>query len=224
MTDARADIFANIRRSLGVTGNEATRRMEVADRVARAPRGVIPQRGQVADEARVALFRAQAEAVQATTVAVDSVADVPAAVANYLRDHNLPATIRMGGDLRLTAMPWGDTALELKHGPSDGNDLNAVSHSLCAIAETGTLVMTAGPDNPTTLNFLPDNHIVIVNARDLVGDMEEAWSKVRIAYGKGEMPRVVNFITGPSRSADIGQTMLLGAHGPRSLHVIVVKG
>lgn len=224
MTDARSDIFANIRRSLGVTGQEAPRRMAVTERLERAPKGVIPKRGQVTGAERIAVFRAQAEMVHATTAEVDSMSEVPAAVAQYLRDHNLPATLRMGADLRLKMMPWSDTALDISSGPSGGDDLNAVSHAVCAVAETGTLVMTASPDNPTTLNFLPDNHIVIVNAKDLVGDMEEAWGKVRFAHGKGEMPRVVNFISGPSRSADIGQTMLLGAHGPRSLHIIVVKG
>ena len=43
-----------------------------------------------------------------------------------------------------------------------------------------------------------------------------------VHYGKGQMPRTVNWITGPSRSADIEQTLLLGAHGPQRLHVIVV--
>lgn len=223
MSDARADIFANIRRSLGVSGQEAPRRTAVQERLERAPKGLIPKRGQVSGPERTALFRAQAEMVQATVTEVNSISDAPAAVAQYLRDHNLPAAIRMGADLRLKMMPWGDTALDVKNGPSDGHDLNAVSHAFSAVAETGTLVMTSGPDNPTTLNFLPDNHIVIVNAKDIAGDMEEAWSKVRFAHGKGEMPRTVNFITGPSRSADIGQQLLLGAHGPRNLHIIVVR-
>jgi L-lactate dehydrogenase complex protein LldG len=223
MTTARADIFANIRRSLGVTGAEAPRKTAVAERLERAPKGLIPQRGQVSGPERVALFRAQAEMVQATVEEVNSLSDVPAAVAHYLRDHNLPATVRMGADLRLAMMPWSDTALDVKQGASDGHDLNAVSHAFSGVAETGTLVMTSGPDNPTTLNFLPDNHIVIVNAKDLAGDMEETWNKVRRAHGKGDMPRTVNFITGPSRSGDIEQTILLGAHGPRALHVVVVK-
>ncbi len=223
MTSARDDVFANIRRSLGVTGQEAPRKTAVADRLERAPKGLIPQRGQVSGAERIALFRAQAEMVSATVDEVDSIADAPAAVAKYLREHNLPATVRMGADLRLRMMPWDSTALEVSHGPSDGNDLNAVSHAFAGVAETGTLVMTASPDNPTTLNFLPDNHIVVLNAKDLAGDMEEAWSRVRRAHGKGDMPRVVNFITGPSRSADIGQTLLLGAHGPRNLHIVVVK-
>ena len=58
--------------------------------------------------------------------------------------------------------------------------------------------------------------------RDVIGDMETAFGRLREEFGAGEAPRTLNFITGPSRSADIEQTLLLGAHRPRKLHVIVV--
>lgn len=220
---ARDEIFANIRRSLGVKGTEATRRGIVADRLERTPRGVTIARGQVSGEERLALFRTQAESALATVTEVASAAEVPQAVAEYLRNHNLPAAIRMGEDPRLTALPWDATALELSRGRSEGADLNAVSHAFGAVAETGSLVMVSGPENPSTLNFLPDNHIVVVSAKDVAGDYESVWQKVRFAFGKSGMPRTVNWITGPSRSGDIEQTMLLGAHGPRRLHIVVVR-
>jgi L-lactate dehydrogenase complex protein LldG len=97
-----------------------------------------------------------------------------------------------------------------------------VSHAFAAVAETGTLAMTSGADNPTSLNFLPDNHVVVVEASDVAGDYETVWRRLREKFGDGVMPRAVNLITGPSRSADIEQTLILGAHGPRRLHVIVV--
>jgi L-lactate dehydrogenase complex protein LldG len=223
LTGARDDIFANIRRSLGVTGNEATRRQIVVERLERAPKGTIPARGQVAGAERIALFRRQAEAALATVAEVESPADVPHTVAAFLRSHNLPASLRIGDDPRLAAMPWADTSLEISRGRSAGDDLNAVSHAFGGVAESGTLVMVSGPENPSTLNFLPDNHIVVVAAKDVAGDYETVWSRIRFAYGKGGMPRTVNWITGPSRSADIEQTLLVGAHGPRRLHILVVK-
>jgi L-lactate dehydrogenase complex protein LldG len=119
-------------------------------------------------------------------------------------------------------MPWEHTALDVSCGVSEGGDLNAVSHAFGGVAESGTLALLSGPNNPSTLNFLPDNHIVVVAAVDIVGDYETVWVRVRGAYGKGAMPRTVNFITGPSRSGDIEQTLLLGAHGPRRLHIVVV--
>ena len=220
---ARDEILANIRRSLGVKGNETIRRQIVAERLERAPRGVIPARGQVSGEDRVALFKAQAEAALATVTEVASASEVPQSIALFLRNHNLPATLRMGDDLRLKAMPWADTTLEISHGPSEGGDLNAVSHAFGGVAESGTLVMVSGPENPSTLNFLPDNHIVVVSAKDIASDYESVWNRVRFTFGKGGMPRTVNLITGPSRSGDIEQTLLLGAHGPRRLHVVVVR-
>jgi L-lactate dehydrogenase complex protein LldG len=221
---SRDTILATIRRSLGVSGREAPRALSVEERLERAPRGVIPARGQGEPQERLATFRAMAEFAQATVAEAETADEVPHLVAAFLRDLNLPSTIRRGDDPRLAAMPWGRTTLEVSVGRSGGADLSAVSHALAGIAETGTIVMASGPDNPSTLNFLPDNHIVVVDAKDVVGDYESMWSKIRRAYGKGDMPRTVNWITGPSRSADIEQTLLLGAHGPRRLHIIVVGG
>ncbi|MGB8277584.1 MAG: lactate utilization protein [Methylovirgula sp.] len=221
---ARAEIFANIRRALGVTSAEAPRRRSVEDRLEHAPKGVIPARGQGDAAERIALFHDEAERVSASVAEVESRAEVPAAIAAYLRACNLPAKIRFGSDPRLLAMPWATTGLEVANGRATPSDLVCVSHAFGAVAETGSLVLISGQDNPTTLNFLPDTHIVIVQAQDIVGDYERIWQKLRAAYGKGLMPRTVNFITGPSRSADIGHKLLLGAHGPRTLHIIITIG
>lgn len=223
MSQSRATILASIRRSLGITGEERIRAGIVEERLERAPRGVIPARGQVDAAARLALFCQKAEGVQASIARVVSAKDVPGAVADYLRQSNLPAAIRMGDDPRLAGMPWSSTALELSGGRSQGADLSAVSHAEAGVAETGTLVLVSGHENPTTLNFLPDNHIVVLNAADIAGDLESVWGRIRKKVGKNEMPRTVNLITGPSRSGDIEQTILLGAHGPRNLHIIVVE-
>lgn len=220
---ARESVFASIRRSLGVTGHEDPRRASVEARLAGAPRGVVPARGQLDLDGRMRLFREQAERAAATVSVVEESAAVPGEVARFLRDSNLPATLRMGEDPRLAAMPWEETSLTVGRGRSHGEDLNAVSHAFGAVAESGTLALVSGPDNPTTLNFLPDTHVVVVAAQDIAGDYETVLDNVRRSAGKGHMPRTVNFVTGPSRSADIEQTLILGAHGPRRLHIIVVK-
>jgi L-lactate dehydrogenase complex protein LldG len=217
---ARDEIFANIRRSLHVTGAEAPRRAAVADRLAKTPPGVIPERGR----GGVATFKDEALRAAATLTEVATAAEIPAEIARYLRENNLPATLRIGADPRLEGLPWAETALELSRGPSDGHDLNGASVAFAGIAETGTLALVSGPDNPTTLNFLPDNHVVIIFAQDVAGDMEGMFAKLRTRYGAGQAPRTVNFITGPSRSADIEQTLLFGAHGPRKLHIVLVTG
>ena len=219
---SRAAVLASIRRSLGVTGDEATRRFEVETRLKQAPPGIVPKRGQGDVSARVATFKAEAERAQASVVEIAGWEGAPAEIARYLRESNCPATLRMGDDPRLAAMPWRETSLEILHGPSDGGDLNAVSAAFAGIAETGTLALVSGPDNPTTLNFLADNHIVVLPREAVEADYEGVFAKLRATYGKGAAPRTLNFITGPSRSADIEQTLLLGAHGPRRLHILIV--
>jgi L-lactate dehydrogenase complex protein LldG len=220
---ARAAILAKVRAALNVGEGDAQRATLVAARLKKAPRGVIPARGQLPQAERVALFCTMAEKLSASVERVKSADAVPKAVAAYLRHRNLPASLRMGADKRLRAMPWDkQRALQVKAGASDGDDEVGLSHATAAVAETGTLVMESGKDNPTTINFLPEHHIVVVDAADVDGDLETALARIRKRFGKGEMPRTVNLISGPSRSGDIEQKIILGAHGPRALHLIVV--
>ena len=150
---------------------------------------------------------------------------IPAAVATFLRRHNLPLVIRRGDDPLLANVPWDRAGtLSMRLGASDGSDIAALSHAFAGVAETGTLVLTSGADNPTTLNFLPDVHVVVVGTADIAADFETVMGRLRERFGTGALPRAVNMITGPSRSADIEQTLILGAHGPRKLHVIVFGG
>ena len=224
MSSARDEIFSRIRLSLGVTGAEAPRRAAVEERLAKAPRGVIPKQAEASGAEALALFKLKAEEALATVALVPDTAAVPAEAARFLRDANLPATLRVGDDALLASMPWGQTVIEIAKGASSGGDLNAMSHAFGGIAETGTLVLASGADNPTTLNFLPDNHIVVVEGKDVAGSLEAVLERLRGALGKGKMPRALNLVTGPSRSADIEQTLILGAHGPRKLHIIIVEG
>jgi L-lactate dehydrogenase complex protein LldG len=215
---ARAEILADIRRALGVSGAETPRRRIVADRLEHAPHGVIPARGQLDGAERTALFRAEARRALASVAEVSVAADAPAEIMAYLRSRDLPPQLGMGADPLLATLPWRD--LEIRQESAEATV--GLSHAFGAVAESGTLVLVSGTANPTHLNFLSETHIVVVVAVDIVGTYEEIWQKLRAVYGKGDMPRSVNFITGPSRSADIGQTMQLGAHGPRDLHIIVV--
>ncbi len=197
-TSSRERILAKVRASLGRKGDETARRAAVTDRLQRAPKGLIPARGQLPQEAKVDLFCKMAEAVQASVVRVKAYEDIPAAVTDYLKQKNLPAKIRKGADGRLAAMPWEKQAnLTVEQGRAEKTDEVCISHALAGIAETGTLVLASGPDNPTTLNFLPEHHIAVISAGDIEGDTEAVWERVRARYGKGEMPRAVNMVTGP---------------------------
>jgi L-lactate dehydrogenase complex protein LldG len=183
----------------------------------------VPERARKTPAGLRALFAEHLKGQSATVIDAASLAEVPVAIAGYLRSNNLPMRLRLGADQRLAGMPWTkEPALTLDHGPARQGDEVTLSHAAAAVAETGTLLMASGPDNPVTLNYLPDNHIVIVDARDLAGHYEAAFDSIRARLGRTVMPRTLNFISGPSRSADIGGKPVLGAHGPRRLCVIVV--
>jgi len=221
---ARDSVLGKIRASMGSPASNDDRRQAVLDRLADTPTGIIPGRAKLPKAEQVELFCEMAEQFGATLARVSSYGEVAGEVSGYLRARNLPAAIRMGADERLKKAGWEtEKNLELRHGLSDGGDLAGVSHATAGIAETGTVAMMSGQDNPTTINFLPEHHIVVIKTADIKGDMESVWAMVRKKQGKGEMPRALNLITGPSRSGDIEQTILLGAHGPRALHVIVVE-
>jgi L-lactate dehydrogenase complex protein LldG len=191
------------------------------------PAPIVPQRGQQKDRALVDLFKKQVEAAAATFVEVARAEDVPAAVAEYLRGRNLPPSVRLSPDPRVNALDWkSQPLLETSTGVSDGRDTTSVTPVLAGVAETGTLMVHSGDATPNTLHFLPETHVAVVYADELVGTYEEGWNALRAKQGgdlsNGAMPRTVSFVTGPSRSADIGKILLMGAHGPKRLHVILV--
>jgi L-lactate dehydrogenase complex protein LldG len=180
----------------------------------------VPARAASLDQAgRVALFASLAAETDATIAHVAALAAVPEAVAQYLAARNLPAQAVLPPDPRLDAIPWSRAMLELRHGVAADDDAVGVSMGDAGIAETGTLVLTSGSTTPTRNNFLPETHIVVLRARDVVGIYEEVWDRLRAA---GAMPRTVNLVTGPSRTGDIAQRLELGIHGPRRLHIVLV--
>src|SRR5882724_6931879 len=102
----RDTLFASIRQSLGVTGQEPARRAAVAERLKNHPRGVIPARGQLPPQQRVKLFAQMVEAANGTASMLSGADEIPSAVAALLRQHNLPTQIRRGDDPRLGRLPW----------------------------------------------------------------------------------------------------------------------
>jgi L-lactate dehydrogenase complex protein LldG len=228
MSEARAQIFESIRRALKRGPLEDAERRALAERLAHPRRNLVPVRATSLDaEGRRALFIAMAEEVQTTVARVESVATVPAAVAEYLSRHNLPSRLVMTPDPHLEDIPWSERPmLEIRRGRAEDGDAVGVSACFAAIAETGTLMLISGPESPTRNNFLPDTHIVVLRGSQLVASYEEGWTrlreKMRTPDGSAAMPRSVNFITGPSRTADIEQRIELGAHGPRRLHIVLI--
>ncbi len=220
---ARDAMLARIRSKLPTAPEEA-RRAAVDGRLASHPRNLIPARGQGDEAHRIRVFTEMMEAVGGTVEVVDDVNDVPEAVASYLRNTNLPAHVRRGSDPVLARLPWHrGGALEVVEGRAHDTDRASVTRAFAGVAESGTIIQLSGPENPTTLNFLPEAHIVVLESSALFASYEESWTKLRSVYGEGLMPRTVNMISGPSRTADIEQTIVRPAHGPKNMHVIIVR-
>ena len=222
MSEARQDILLGIRRSLKRGRLDMVREAELREQIASHRRNLVPARAAaLGDRGRGDLFVAMAEEVQATVTRVSSPGAVPEEVARYLVAENLPAELVLAPDPSLDDLPWDERPLlRIRRGRAEVGDAVSLTPCFAAIAETGTLMLISGAATPTTLNFLPDTHIVLVHADQVVAAYEDGWDRLRSA---GAMPRVVNFITGPSRTGDIEQRIELGAHGPRRLHIILIN-
>jgi len=222
VSSARADIIAGIRRSLKRGPLDPRPESELRARVAAHRRNLIPARAATLDHAgQINLFVAMAKEVQATVTRVPSAEAVPEAVARYLATENLPAEVVVAPDPGLDDLPWeARPLLRIRRGRAEPDDTVSLTPCFAAVAETGTLMLLSGPETPTTLNFLPDTHIAVVRADQVVATYEDGWDRLRADRA---LPRTVNFITGPSRTGDIEQRIVLGAHGPRRLHIVVVE-
>jgi L-lactate dehydrogenase complex protein LldG len=221
MSGSREQILASIRRSSKRGRLDTAREAELRERVAMHQRNLVPARAAALDESgQVDLFVAMAEEVQTTVARVGSLAAVPDEVARYLAADNLPAELVLAPDPKLDDIPWdARPLLRIRRGRAEPDDAVSLTPCFAAIAETGTLMLVSGAGTPTTLNFLPDTHIVVVHGDQVVATYEDGWDRLRSAGG---VPRTVNFITGPSRTGDIEQRIELGAHGPRRLHIVLV--
>lgn len=222
---ARSEILGKIRKSLNVLADNPERMDQAQAHIAALRRHPIPER--VAGKDRTALksvFRQQLQNASTTLIETDGEESVPAAISDFLRQNNLPQTVRAGNDPDLAALPWQNApALTVNTGAADPDDSTGLSRAVAGVAETGTLVLVSGPDNPVTLNFLPETHIIVLREHEIVGAYEDGFDLVRKRFGLGKMPRTVNLISGPSRTGDIGGRIVMGAHGPRRLCVIVVR-
>ena len=196
-------------------------------RIAAHPRHLIPARSRVPRPEQINLLVRNIEKEFGTVARVSDAEAVPDAVATYLAARNLPSALAMAPHPALQAMPWHRRPLlQRREGRAEAADAVSLQHAFAAVAETGTLMLPSAPERPTTLNLLADTAIVVLRAGRVVGAYEEAWDLLRAERAGADgafMPRNVMFVTGPSRSADIEQTLELGAHGPRRVHVVLIE-
>ena len=222
MTDtsqARAAILARIRANLHLAPQAAAaERAAVAEYLSQHPAGPRPRiEGELAIR-----FRAMAERSESSVDEVAHLSEAPAAAARYLAAQQLetraviwPALAHLNG----AGAGIQVEARAPRRDEENGVDRLGITGCFCALAETGTLVLRSAPDAFASAHLLPDTHIALVPASRIVRDMEDAFALLRAE--RTALPRSVNMVSGPSRTGDIEQTIVLGAHGPYRVHIIV---
>jgi L-lactate dehydrogenase complex protein LldG len=223
VTSSRDTVLGRVRQALGKTGTDPAAVADAQAYLDAHARGPVP----AFDADRVQRFIRRAGDMESTVARVSHRDEIPAAVAMYLNALELAPTLVAQKSHRGVCWPefadldWTQAGLSVEARPTVGDDRLGITGVFCAIAETGTLVVVSGADTPTATTLLPDTHVAIVSTDRIVDTMEDAFALVR--KERGSVPRAINMISGPSRTGDIEQTIVLGAHGPFRVHILVVN-
>ena len=213
---ARDRILGRIRQAQGhAPQSTLAEREAVESYLAFHPRG--PQQHLVDD--LVSQFIAQAERMSSSVERLASLAEVPGAARRYLDQHQVEPAVVVSQEL--DALDWQQAGITTSCRVIEDADLTAVTVTYAAIADTGTLCFLSSRSTAASNNLLPENHIVVLRENQLVAAMEDVFDLIRKQYG--ELPRALNFVSGPSRTGDIEQTIVLGAHGPYRVHILLVS-
>jgi L-lactate dehydrogenase complex protein LldG len=220
---SRERILGSIRATLDTDTRAAKRRQSVVERLAHPVVHPRPGRSSRPADELVGQFKDFQRTLGVDVIDVAARMEIPVAISGYLLALGLPMRLRHGADRLLATLPWGSApALIVDTGSAQDSDTTGLSRAVAGAAETGTLALASGPDNPVTLGFLPDTHLVVLRTGDIVGSYEEACAMVRGSEA-GALPRTFNLVTGASRTGDIGGRIVVGAHGPRRLAVILLR-
>jgi L-lactate dehydrogenase complex protein LldG/L-lactate dehydrogenase complex protein LldF len=211
---AREAIFAAIERALGPAGDAQAIRRE-ADALLAEPERVRPR---LPEGDLVALFAAAVARLPpgASVERIDSIEALPAAVAARLASLNLPPALKLQPDPAILALDWAGAGLASQE---EVDDRVALSLARTGIAETASLVLRSGPTMPILDAFLPLHHIVALPMSGIVPHLEEAVAGADLAA-----VRNLVVVTGPSGTTDIEGSLVIGVHGPATLHIVLFDG
>jgi L-lactate dehydrogenase complex protein LldG len=225
VTSSRDTVLGRVRQALGKTRADPAALAEAQAYIDAHARGPVP----AFDADRVSRFSRRASDMESSVARIAGRNDIPAAVADYLSKLSalalaLPAGAEKSGRgvcwPEFADLDWARSGLSVEVRPTIGDDLLGITGVFCAIAETGTLVIVAGAETPSATTLLPETHVAVVPVDRIVDTMEDAFALIRLELGR--VPRAINLISGPSRTGDIEQTIVLGAHGPFRVHILVV--
>jgi L-lactate dehydrogenase complex protein LldG len=212
-------VLGRVRDALGKKGADPAALAEAQAYIDAHARGPVP----AFDADRLLRFIRRAGDMESTVARIARRDEIPAAVSAYLDALAAPAARESRRGVcwpEFSDLDWGGSGLSIEVRPTVGDDRLGITGVFCAIAETGTLVVLAGKDTPSATTLLPETHVAVVPADRIVDTMEDAFALVR--KERGRLPRAINLISGPSRTGDIEQTIVLGAHGPFRVHILVV--
>jgi len=212
---SRDEILQRVRAGVG-KDDFARRRATAEAYMAARARGPQP----AMSDALAARFQAKAESLSSTVERIALASEAPAAVARYLAAQTLGTQAVATPDM--AGLAWAAAGLAVAGRAAVDADLVGITGCFCAVAETGTILLLSGPASPATVSLLPETHIALVPLSRLVATMEDAFALLRAEHGS--LPRAANFISGPSRTGDIEQTIVLGAHGPCRVHLLLIDG
>ncbi len=219
---SKTAIFNKIRRGLKRGAPSAEQTAAALARIQARKPVLVPARSQLDHPGQIELFRTMATQAAAKLIDLDSQAQLPEKVAEWMQHQEFTELVS-ANESWLNELDWAPlNNISRTCRVAQSGDNVSLTGCMAGIAETGTLMLHSGGNSPTTLNFLPDCHLVVLRESQIVGSYEDAWAMLRQNH-PDSLPRTVNMITGPSRSADIGQKLQMGAHGPCELVIFLVK-
>lgn len=166
-------------------------------------------------------FILKVQASGASVTRVRARGEVPAAVSTFLGENNLHDSIVVSDEAVLQGLHWPEN-VSVDCRAANESDKTSVTGAVFAVAESGSVVISSGRTAPNSMAFLPDNHISVVMTSQLVSNLDDVLKNFGGDKESESMPRALSFVTGPSKTADVEQTLQHGAHGPKRKHIILV--
>ena len=211
---ARSEVFSRLREASRGKTEEDIQRERLSLGSAPAPAPPAPEMCQA--------FILNVLRNQGSVDCVSNRSEAVQSIAQYLYTHFHNYRLVAGNDSRLAAMPWRDAGVLPRFGGVEAGEPVALSFARLGIVGNGAVVTWTGKANPAANNFLPEHHIVLLDIADLVPTMEKAWEEIKRALETTGRPRGINFIAGPSSTADIEAQRVYGAHGPRHYRIVLL--
>ena len=223
---SRAAILAKVRAGLKVErGGDIARRASVEARLAGGGSRLVPARGEVGGEERVALFKSFLAAQGTDVIEIDEAGEIPISILGYLEARGLALRVRTGSDPLFAALPWTKApSLARGAGAAEPDDRAGLSRALAGVAETGRWCSPPVRTIRRRSRCCRRRTSWSCGARRSSAPMRRRSLWSRASWARPELPHTLNLISGASRTGDIGGRIVMGAHGPRRLAVILLGG